>query len=673
MSLTVHGRTIEKIGVIGSGQIGPDIALHFATSLAPLGVRVVVVDVAEAALAAGEAKLRKKIEKTVSKGRMKPELGETITGAVTFTTDYAALSGAGLVVEAASEDLLIKKRIYSRLEEILEPDAVLASNTSHLEPEVIFADVKEKGRALVAHYFFPAERNPIVELAVTPETAEETVRLLEVLYEQTGKIPIRLGSRFGFAVNPVFEGMVLASALLVEEGVADPVAVDAVAQKVLGYGVGPFTAMNLCGGNPLTAAALPEYGERVMPWYRCPDILARAVESGDAWPMAPRGSAVEVDPAVEEKVGRALMAAYFGLVTEIVDAGVIDVGGQELAVATALAVKAPFALMNEVGVDEALKLVEEYAAAHDGFRVPELLRAQAASGKPWKIPVVTLRREGDVGVITIRRPTALNALNTAVFDQLEEHLQAVGKDNSLVGAVVTGFGTRAFAAGADIKELVTIPDAAGLAAKSRRGQRVFDQAEQLGKPVVAAMNGLAFGGGLELAMACTIRIAAPQKVFVGQPEPKLGVIPGYGGTQRLPRLVGLAAAWPMLRGGNPISSAQALELGLIAREVAGSELVDEAVALCRELAAGRAEAKPIPTGPIPVPDSLPEVELGHLSRRIDEIQQEVILAGARTSLAEGLELEAQAFGRCVETQDFQIGMKNFIEKGPRSNAGFVHE
>lgn len=674
MSLSLLGRTIDKVGVIGSGNIGPDIALHFATALAPFDVKVVVVDVAEAALQAGENKLHKKVGKLVSKGRWKAERGEAVTGAVSFTSDYQALKGAGLVVEAASENLEIKKKIYAEVERLIDDDAVLASNTSHLEPEVIFAGLRKPGRALVAHYFFPAERNPVVELAVSPLTTEETTHFMEVLYEQTGKVPVRLGSRYGFAVNPVFEGMFLAAALLVEEGVADPVQVDAVACKTLGYGVGPFTAMNLCGGNPLTAGALPEYGARVMPWFRCPSLLHSALEKDEGWPMAERGVVVEVPADVEKRVSEALLGVYFGLVTEVVDADVIDLGSQELAVSTALAVKPPFAMMNRLGVGRALELVKAYSDGHDGFRVPALLETQAASGEPWKVPVVVRRDEGDVAVITLRRPSALNALNTAVFDQLEEHLGAVQKDEALVGAVVTGFGTRAFAAGADIKELVRIPDIPGLSAKSRRGQVVFNLAENLGKPVVAAMNGLAFGGGLELAMSCTVRIAAVgQKVFVGQPEPKLGVIPGYGGTQRLPRIVGMEAAWPLLRNGNPISSAKALDIGLISREVPGPDVVPEAVALCRDLASGKATADPMETGPIPVPENLPEVDLGHLSRKIDEIQQKVILDGARTTLAEGLEIEATAFGACGETKDFKIGMKNFIEKGPSHPAEFVHE
>lgn len=673
MPLTLHGRAIERIGVIGSGNIGPDIALHFATSLGPKGVAVVVVDVAEEALARGRARAHKKLDKLVARGKMKAPKAEAIKDALRFTSDYGALTGAAIVVEAASESLAVKKAIYAQLEALLPSEAVIASNTSHLPPDEIFDGMVHPERALVAHYFFPAERNPVVELASATRTAGDAVDLLEALYEETGKIPIRLEGRYGFAVNPIFEGMFLASALLVEAGVADPIQVDAVACEVLGYGIGPFTAMNLTGGNPLTAAALPEYGLRVSPWFRTPESLAARVASGEPWPMAERGAAVEVDEEARRRVGDALMGAYFGLVGEILDSGIIDLGSLELAVTTALAMKAPFALMNQIGVDRALELVEAYAQQSAPFAVPECLRRQAAQGTPWDIPVVHRRAVGDVALIQIRRPGALNALNAAVFDQLEAHLEAVAADDTLVGAVVTGFGPRAFAAGADIKELVTLPDAAALEEKSRRGQAVFRRMETLGKPVVAAMNGLAFGGGLELCLSCTARVArGGQAVFAGQPEPKLGVIPGYGGTQRLPRIVGLEAAWPLLRSGEPISSARALEIGLIDAEVEGPEVRATALDWCRALAKGDRAPAPKPEVPIPVPEALPDVDLGHLSQAIDEILRGVVLQGARTTLDEGLDIEARAFGGCHDTEDFHIGMKSFLEHGARASAPFVH-
>jgi enoyl-CoA hydratase/carnithine racemase len=187
------------------------------------------------------------------------------------------------------------------------------------------------------------------------------------------------------------------------------------------------------------------------------------------------------------------------------------------------------------------------------------------------------------------------------------------------------------------------------------------------------MNGLAFGGGNELAMSCTARIAKKgQKVFVGQPEPTLGIIPGAGGTQRLPRLVGIEKAWPILRTGNPISSAQAKEIGLIQEEVEG-DLVEAAITWVKNILSGKVRVPAIKKDPIPIPSKLPEVEIGHLSRKIDSLLQKAILEGAKMTLDEGLKLEAKISGECFLTEDMHIGLDNFMKNGPRVKASFVHK
>jgi enoyl-CoA hydratase/carnithine racemase len=205
-----------------------------------------------------------------------------------------------------------------------------------------------------------------------------------------------------------------------------------------------------------------------------------------------------------------------------------------------------------------------------------------------------------------------------------------------------------------------------------RTHAVFHVIENLGKPVVCAMNGLAFGGGNEIAMSCTARIARKgQKVFVAQPEPKLGFIPGAGGTQRLPRLIGIEKAWPILRNTNPISSTQAKEIGLIQEEVEG-DLIEAAMDWVNRILSGKVKVPSIPKGPLPTPSKLPEVDIGHLSRKIDSLLQKAILEGAKMTLEQGLKLEAKIFGECSTTQDRNIGIENFMKNGPRVNANFVH-
>src|SRR5262245_60024404 len=164
MPFRLGERTISKVGVIGSGQIGPDIALYFSKVLGPFGVPIVVQDIAPAALEAGAAKTKKKIDKGAETGAFKPDEAAAMFRNISFTPELAALEGADLVVEAASERRDIKQGIFEKLEGIVPAGAILASNSSHMEPEVIFEKVKRRDRALVHHYFFPAERNPVVEV-----------------------------------------------------------------------------------------------------------------------------------------------------------------------------------------------------------------------------------------------------------------------------------------------------------------------------------------------------------------------------------------------------------------------------------------------------------------------------------------------------------------------------
>ncbi|MCA8963562.1 MAG: hypothetical protein KDC48_01675 [Planctomycetes bacterium] len=190
MSFTHAGRTLSKVAVIGSGQIGPDIALYFTKVLSPFGVQTVVVDVSDAALAAGKKKLEKKVAKGVETGAFTPEQQAQMVSAVTFTNDYGAISGADLVVEAATENKELKGKIFGQVEGLVSPDAILVSNSSHLEPEVIFANAAKKDRTGVVHYFFPAERNLMVEVVPGKDTAAATTQWLLSFYEAIGKVPI---------------------------------------------------------------------------------------------------------------------------------------------------------------------------------------------------------------------------------------------------------------------------------------------------------------------------------------------------------------------------------------------------------------------------------------------------------------------------------------------------
>jgi enoyl-CoA hydratase len=239
-----------------------------------------------------------------------------------------------------------------------------------------------------------------------------------------------------------------------------------------------------------------------------------------------------------------------------------------------------------------------------------------------------------VAFLTINRPEKLNALNDAVIQELSEAVTEIETDNEIRGVLITGAGPKAFVAGADIAELATQGPLSGKA-RSLAGQDVFRRLERCGKPVVAAVNGFALGGGCELAMACHIRVASEKAKF-GQPEVKLGIGPGYGGTVRLPRLVGKGRALELLLTGEMIDAAEAHRIGLVNRVVSHADLMAEAEQLLRSI---------LKNGPVAVRLCLEAVDAG-LDLTVDE-----------SSL-----LEANHFGLIASTEDMREGMSAFLEK-----------
>ncbi len=232
-----------------------------------------------------------------------------------------------------------------------------------------------------------------------------------------------------------------------------------------------------------------------------------------------------------------------------------------------------------------------------------------------------------IATITIHRPQVRNALNTATIMELAAAFEQVKKDAAIRVVILTGAGDKAFAAGADISEIAGLSAAAG-EEFSRRGQMVFDAIESLDRPTIAAVNGYALGGGCELAMACTMRVASETAVF-GQPEVKLGLIPGYGGTERLPRLVGRSRALQMLLTGESISAAEALRIGLADRVVPAAELSSTVGQLARKM---------VENAPLAVQYCIEAVRGGELTG------------------------EAALFGKCCGTEDMKEGTRAFLEK-----------
>ncbi|OFY85620.1 MAG: hypothetical protein A3F72_10665 [Bacteroidetes bacterium RIFCSPLOWO2_12_FULL_35_15] len=672
MSYNFKNINISKISVIGAGQIGPDIALHFAKSLSPYGVSVIVVDISPQALEKAKEKAHKKINKGVEAGAFKPEQAERIKNALIFSADYEQVRGSQLVIEAATEDENIKDKIFRQVETLTDDTCIYLSNSSHMQPEVIFRNIKNKSRCLVAHYFFPAEINPVVELVPGKDTETKLLNLLLSFYEAIGKVPIKVKSSYGYAIDPIFEGICQTAIMCYEKGWGSEKEIDAAAVKALGQGVGPFTALNLTGGNPITAHGLDEMGKLLMPWFKTPAALHEKNQKKENWVIAQRGEKVELSPEKEEKLVNEFRGAFFALATFILDIGIVDINDLNMACEMSLVIKAPFTFMNKLGIDKSYDLVKNFCTSHPSFPFPKVLEKAKAEGG-WKLLDIVASKHEDVLLITIRRPKVLNALNLEVLGQIKNAMEEVKDDNSIKSVVITGFGTKAFVSGADINMLASLKTPAEGYNNSRTFQAVVDYVENYAKPVVCAMNGFAFGGGNELAMACTARICKKGlPVLVCQPEVNLGFIPGAGGTQRLPRIVGVEKAAEILRTARSVSSKEAAEIGLVYKEAEG-DLVDEAVKLAKQIASGEVKVKTVPKEPISTNGNPKPIEIGHLSKKIDEIIVKAIYEGSRLTLKEGLDLESRMFGECLNTEDMKIGLENFKTNGPKMKANFIHK
>jgi enoyl-CoA hydratase len=248
-------------------------------------------------------------------------------------------------------------------------------------------------------------------------------------------------------------------------------------------------------------------------------------------------------------------------------------------------------------------------------------------------------------LITVNRPSKLNALNRDVISELEEAFRIVREDSSIRGLILTGAGDKAFIAGADIGELAEI-DPLDAERASRTGQQIFRSLETMRKPSVAAIGGYALGGGLELAMCCTIRIAS-ESAKLGQPEVKLGLVPGYGGTQRLPRLVGRGRALEMLLSAEPIGASEAYRIGLVNTVVPRERLIPAA----KEWALKVLENSPVAVG----------------------LVMEAVDAGLNGGIDEGLRFESAAFGLAAASGDRREGTTAFLEKRKAAFTNRLHQ
>lgn len=649
------------VGVIGSGSIGPDLAYGFLSAIARTpGAKVYLVDISEPALEAGVARIRGYVAKGLARGKLSPKAAAAIDEALQPTLEIGDLRDCEYVLEAASENLEIKRAILEDLESVVGDDCLIGFATSGLPRAEIAASAKRPQRCFVNHPFFPAWRSLPVEVVLSGDEALGA-RMIETM-RALGKVPIITADVPCFAADDIFCNYISEAARIAAEGVATPAQVDAIVHAAIGGG-GPFNVMDLTRGNLLTVHCqeLMRDADTGGPWFEPPAILSE--QGAEPWhdrknPGDPRHSPEQAEVVLDRILAVLLGRTYF-----VADRGICAPTDLNWLTRMALGFnKGLLEIAADLGAERVRDVCRRYAEANPGFEVPEsIAEARLADF----LIAVKVERDGDIGVISVFRPEARGALNDVAIAEIDAAFAELEADDAIAGIVLTS--DDGALAGADVFGIAALKTPEECRQICLRAHPVQARIEGCQKRVIAAVDGPVMGGGAEFAMACHGRVVG-RRLQLAQPEVNLGIIPGYGGTQRLPRLIGVERAIDLLRSGRVIGAGEACEWGWAIGAPVGDP-VATAKALIREGGA----ITPVDPSPLEVPEPLPAVDIGHRSREIDGILCDVIRRGLQKPLAEGLLVEAEGFAACKETVDMDIGLKNFIANGPRVPAEFLHE
>jgi enoyl-CoA hydratase / 3-hydroxyacyl-CoA dehydrogenase len=644
--------TPQRVAVIGAGTIGPDIGYYLKAALP--GLELVLLDVRQAAVDAALARLKGYAEKAVARGKMSDKAAQATLAGLAGSTDYEVLRGCDWVIEAATEDMALKRRIFAEVEARVDPLAAITSNTSSLPAQRIFEQMAHPERATVTHFFAPAWRNPAVEVIDWAGADPALVGWLRRLFAQTGKLPLVTADVPCFMLDRIFDNWCNEAALLLGE--ASAAQIDSVAAEFVH--AGPFFVLNLAHGNPIIIETNTLQAQEEGEHYR-PAAVFRSVER---WNTVAPGREVEVPAPLRSLIRDRLLGVLLSQTVDILDRRIGGAADLDIGCRTALGLKrGPLELMQEAGAAECTRILERFVRERTGM--PAARRDPGAYLPAERHVLVDHLR--DVVVITIRRPEALNALHDELTDEILGVIRGLEADPKVAGFVIVGYGTKAFCAGADIGRFPSLlGDAEAAAQYARDCSRLLAHLDQARKPVVAALNGMALGGGFELATRCHA-LVADRSAWMQLPEVTLGILPGIGA------MVVPYRRWPnaapvfhgMLTRGERLKAAQAHELGIVAELADGfDDLIARAVARVHALA-GRVPSiadapvavPPFEVAPAPAGRVLSGTVIGIIERAVHE-------AAAAPTLQAALEVGYRAFGAVACTAAAREGISAFVER-----------
>ena len=639
----------EEMAVIGSGTIGPDIAYFFRTAFPEK--KMILVDVVEEPLRKAKERFEGYAKKGVERKILRPEQVEKILGNIVYTTDYDKLENCDLVIEAATENLEVKKKILSQVESIVRKDTIITSNTSGILAHQIFSHLRHPERTTNTHFFEPAWRGMGVEVINWEGADKEIVNWLLWFFAQAGKAPIAAQDVFSFVLNRLFETWGSETAWMLERATSKEI--DYISEEFLG--AGPFGIMT----NPLTyASQIRRMAERHA------YAPSRLLLSVDKWAYNKPGTKVDMDPELAEWIRMRFLGCVFSQAFDIADRNIGTSTDLNFGSVIALGYrKGIFDLMASLGAEKVNSIMQKFNAERPGFPKPTKPIEQYLD---FPRDILVDRMDG-VTILTIRRPQVVNALSDHTCNEILAELKKGEADPSVKGFVITGYGARAFCAGADIGGFVATFDSHEKGeALSRGNSKVLEYIDRMNKPVVAALNGLAMGGGTELAFRCHSMVAM-EKAFLQLPEITLGMIPGMGGVVIPYRKWPQAAAkfHAMIGQSERTTVQEAVEIGIVKKTAKSfPDLIDAAIAEVNRLQENipRISEGPVEIPPFVVPEAPMAGDLP-LSKEILGIIGGVInKAAAAKSLAEALEIAYLAAGDISCAKDCREGVTAFLEK-----------